>query len=345
MDIRTLATRASSFFEGSEELREPVPGLLLIRRPAPSPLEATLYEPAICLGLQGLKETTAGARVFRVEPGESMVVSHDLPVVSRITRAGPGEPYLALVLQLDVALLRGLHDQVYDEVREVGAGDGVGEEAEAHSVAVHETDPDLVDALGRYLAVAEDPVSARVLLPLVRKEVHFRLLRAPHGGMLRRLLRHDSHASSGARAIAHIRRDYQSTIVIPDLAKEVGMSPSTLHKHFKAVTSTTPLQYQKELRLLEARRLLLAGDHSVSTAAYEVGLREPEPVQPGVLPGSSGCLLGRSWRPRPTSDRRGAVVVAAEPAGLTTSRAGWARLPQEGPGNTPQSKASELYPV
>jgi AraC-like DNA-binding protein len=107
--------------------------------------------------------------------------------------------------------------------------------------------------------------------PLISKEIHYRLLMDPVGGMLRSLIRYDSHAALVSRAIAFIRRDFRSSIVIADLAREVGMSVSSFHRHFKAVTSLSPLQYQKELRLLEARRRLVAGAASVSTTAFDVG--------------------------------------------------------------------------
>jgi AraC-like DNA-binding protein len=135
----------------------------------------------------------------------------------------------------------------------------------------HRADPTLLDALRRYLELVDSPADAKVLGPLVSREIHYRLLVAPFGGMLRRLIRRDSNASAIARAIGHLRGDLCSPVVIPDLARRVGMSTSSFHKHFKAVTATTPLQYQKELRLLEARRLLTTGGASVTAVAYEVG--------------------------------------------------------------------------
>ena len=98
---------------------------------------------------------------------------------------------------------------------------------------------------------------------------------APHAGMLRALLRHDSHASNVARAIAKIRQDFRASMAVPELAREVGMSVSSFHKHFKEITSSTPLQYQKELRLIEARRLLMGGGQSVTTVAFDVGYGSP----------------------------------------------------------------------
>jgi AraC-like DNA-binding protein len=195
-----------------------------------------------------------------------LVVSHDLPIISRITKARPGKPYLALVLMIDVGMLRGLYEEI---------GPDLVEDTDPCSLAVHEADKKLIDSLGRYLALASDAVEARVMAPSILREIHFRLLMAPHGGMLRKLLRHDSHASNVARAIARIRRDFRQAIPIPELAREIGMSSSSFHKHFRNITATTPLQYQKELRLLEARRMLAAGEESVSGVAYDVGYESP----------------------------------------------------------------------
>jgi AraC-like DNA-binding protein len=164
-----------------------------------------------------------------------------------------------------VATIRKLYDEVVDLPLE---------SQEPRAAETHRADLGLLDALSRYLALADSATDAKVLGPLSAKEIHYRLLTAPFGGMLRCLIRHDSNASAIARAIATIRRDIRSPIAIPELARQVGMSVSAFHGHFKTITSTTPLQYQKELRLLEARRLLKGGA-SVTTAAYEVGYESP----------------------------------------------------------------------
>ena len=270
MTVAALAEQIATYWlrcEGEAELSaSPVPGLLLLRHPVPTPMTGTLYEPVVCLILQGMKEVVLGTMSVQLGPGHAMVVSHDLPVQSRITLARTDEPYLAVILTLDVPMLRGLHEEI---------GPVVAEGKNARSLAVYEADDRLLDALGRYLGLADDPVEMNVLAPLILREIHFRLLVAPDGGMLRRLLRPDSHASKIARAIFHLRRDFRDPISIPDLASSCGMSPSSFHKHFRGITATTPLQYQKRLRLLEARRLLSEGDHSVSSAAYEVGYESP----------------------------------------------------------------------
>lgn len=236
---------------------DPIDGLQILARSTPGALEASLYEPVLCLILRGAKQVAIAEQSLSFGPGECLLVSHDLPVTSRIIRA----PYLAVVFQVDVATVRALQHQVAADV----------DDESAQSAEVHRAEPELLDAIGRYLALADVPSDAAVLGPLVAKEIHYRLLTAPYGAMLRNLVRRDSHASAIARAIDHIRRGIRTPIVVPDLARKVGMSASSFHKHFKKITSTTPLQYQKELRLLEARRLLTTRGTSVTAAAYGVG--------------------------------------------------------------------------
>jgi AraC-like DNA-binding protein len=246
---------------GRQQAAQPIEGFQLLRWDTPSPMEAWLYEPVLCLILQGRKHVTIAGQTLTLGRGECLLVSHDLHVRSRITTV----PYLALVFKIDVALLRSLYDEV---------ADATNNRLPARAAEVHPATPELLDALGRYMALAASPADAKVLGPLIAREIHYRLLVAPCGGMLRSLIRHDSHASAVARAIGHLRGDVRSPIAIPDLARRVSMSPSSFHKHFKTITGTTPLQYHKELRLLEARRLLKEGS-SVAGAAYEVGYESP----------------------------------------------------------------------
>lgn len=241
---------------------QPMPSLRLIVRNSTTSFEATVYEPVLCLILQGRKRVSIGERTLSFGPGECLLISHDLPVRSRITRA----PYTALVLEVDIAIVRKLYDLLEDAVLE---------DDSTSAAQTHRADPWLLDALRRYLSLADSPGDAKVLGPLVAKEIHYRLLVAPFGGILRRLIHHDSIASAIARAIGHIRDDPRSPIAIPDIARRVGMGTSSFHKHFKTITSTTPLQYQKQLRLLEARRLLRMDGASVTTVAFAVGYESP----------------------------------------------------------------------
>jgi len=254
--------RAATFDPNNPTVVSLLPGLRLLGHPVRTEFEATLYEPIVCVILRGRKETTFGERTVDVRTGHCLLVSHDLPVVSRIVEA----PYLALLLDVNIGLLRSL----YDELGAVSL-----DTTEARALEAHDAPAPLLDALGRLAALADAPTDIKVLGPLLAKEVHYRLLTAPFGGMLRSLLRYDSSASVMASAIAEIRRRFREPLVVPELARQVGMSVSAFHRHFQAVTASSPLQYQKDLRLLEARRLLRQGAVSVSDAAYDVGYESP----------------------------------------------------------------------
>ena len=263
-----------------------VPGLAVLRHWSTMPIQATVYEPVMCLILQGRKETRSGSLHADFGPGESLIVSHDVPVMSRVTEA----PYLALLLTVDRGILVSLSRDIDHESVPRGP---------QTSLNVGRTEPPLLDALARYAALHGKPAEARAVGPLVLREIHYRLLVAPHGGLLRRLLSQDSNASHIARAIRMIREQYRDEIRMPALAKAMGMSDSAFHRHFKAVTGTTPLQYQKDLRLTEARRLISSARYSVSRAAVEVGYRSPSQFSReysrkfGVAPRSEmGVLTG-----------------------------------------------------
>ena len=243
-----------------------LPGLTLYRRTAVSDIEATIYDPVICLILQGSKVTSTEDQSVELRPGDALLVSHALPVTSRITRASRTEPYLALILSLDQTLVRGLYDQLADAPRPA---------APARPLTAGPADPAWLAPLTRYVELAADPRDARVLGPATLREIHYRLLLSPLGGMLRQLVVADSHASRVARAIHTLRSDFRARLSVPDLARTAGMSASSFHEHFKTVTGTTPLQYQKDLRLITARSLLTAQGQSVSETAFAVGYESP----------------------------------------------------------------------
>ncbi|MEN0065983.1 MAG: AraC family transcriptional regulator [Myxococcota bacterium] len=250
----------------STSYRELAAGLRVVRRTAPTTMEASVYEPIVCLILQGAKTTTVAGQSFTVRAGQSVIVSHPLPVGARITHASADAPFLSLVTPIDLSELRSLQHELDHPLRE---------SEPARPYAITPVDAPTLAVFERYAALAGAPDDVRVLVPLIRRELHYRLLKADNGGMLRALLHRDSHASAIANAIRVLRADFRQAFDVAGLAQSVGMSASSFYKHFKVVTSTTPLQYQKELRLTEARRLLLGGRHSVSTAAYEVGYESP----------------------------------------------------------------------
>lgn len=243
-----------------------LPTVTVLRRDATSDLDATIYDPVLCLILQGRKQTCIGSQAVTVGPGEALLVSHHLPVLSRVIEASVAVPYLAVIVTLDLALTRSLYDLVAD-VPLAASG--------ARSLTSCHPDPDLLAAIGRSLEIAEQPLDARVLGPSILREIHYRLLISPAGGMLRSLLKADSHASRVARTIQVLRRDFRLALSVPDLARVAGMSETAFHQHFKSVTGTTPLQYQKDLRLIAARSLLVDKAQSVSEAAFAVGYESP----------------------------------------------------------------------
>ncbi|HEY0255641.1 MAG TPA: AraC family transcriptional regulator [Kofleriaceae bacterium] len=257
MDLADLAALAARHIPSqtgtSMQYVTPAPHLGILRQHAPQAFEAAIYEPVLITVLEGRKQTILGTDAYPMGAGECLLVSHDLPVVARVTKA----PYLALLVSVQLDLLR----ELYTELALV--------EEQGHALSVQRCDAQLIDALGRYLALS--PRDLPVLGPLIVREIHYRLATASFGAMLRSLIRRDSHASTIARAIAQLRRTFRSPISVPELARSVGMSPSAFHKHFKAITASSPLQFQKHLRLLEARRLLRMGATSVATTAFDVG--------------------------------------------------------------------------
>lgn len=266
MNLSHLIELCSRYDDEKSGDNQKLPGLSVYRRTAISDIEAVIYEPVMCLILQGSKATSIGNQGVELRPGDALLVSHDLPVVSRITRASVQEPYLAVILSLDLGLVRSLYEQV-SEAPLSGA--------EARPLSAGPADPSWLAPLVRYFELMDDPLDARVLGPSVLREIHYRLLLSPIGNMLRRLLVADSHASRVARAIRRVRAEYRSPLSVTDLAKTAGMSASSFHEHFKSVTGTTPLQYQKDLRLIEARTLVVDRNRTVSEAAYAVGYESP----------------------------------------------------------------------
>jgi AraC-like DNA-binding protein len=267
LKLNEIANHATTYLDNiGSKPDTTLPNLFVMREEDVSALEAVVYNPVICLILQGAKETTIGRQSVKLQAGDALLVSHDLPVVSRITLAGPGIPYLALILSIDLGVIRSLYEQVGETVVEV---------PNARSLSAGPADPLWLEPLGRYLSLADKPLEAKVLGPAILREVHFRLLMSPIGGMLRNLLSVDSHASRVGKAILMIRANFREPIAVANLAKTAGMSPSSFHEHFKSVTGTTPRQFQKDLRMIAARELLQSGQNTVSAVGFELGYESP----------------------------------------------------------------------
>jgi len=237
-----------------------IPGIFTVRATQPSGLIHAISSPLACFVVQGDKAVTMGSTTFAFSAGDSLLISADVPTVSQITRASAAEPYLSFVVELDPALIAEL-------VGEMGTADG----ADDAPVRVEPTDAEVADAALRVMRLLERPASLPVLQGQLVRELHYWLLAGRHGSAIRRLGWPDSHARRVGRAVALLRAEFARRLPVERLAGEAGMSPSSFHEHFRAVTSLSPLQFQKQLRLIEARRLMTAEGAPASSAAFEVG--------------------------------------------------------------------------
>ena len=238
-------------------------GTHLLRHEVPTGQNATVYRPLLCLVLQGAKDVGTSAKTLTVRAGQSLIVSHALPVLSRITDAAPETPYIALVFPLDLDLFRSLSPAVLPS--------SDSRPSDPFSIHLCNSDEEIDDALLRYYSQCETDAARRLLAPITAREIHARLLMGPHGETLHKLLWHDSTASRIFQATRDIQSHLAKTIAVKDLARDVGMSSSAFFEHFKAVTGTSPLQYQKDLRLLRARETLQTSSAKVSEIAFGVG--------------------------------------------------------------------------
>lgn len=222
----------------------------------------SVIEPKLAVVAQGAKRSVVGDRIFEHEAGQAVVVTVDLPITSHVTKASPAEPFLTLGIPLQPVTIAQLL---------VDGGPGTATAHDGLGIAVGEIDDDLLDALVRLLRLMASPRDFRVLAPGVRREIHWRLLNGPYAGLVRQIGMADSQLTIVARAIAWIRQHYDQLMRVDDLAADVGMSVSSLNRHFRAVTAMSPLQYQKRLRLQEARLRLIAAPRDVGEIGHAVG--------------------------------------------------------------------------
>ncbi len=238
----------------------PVPGVVVLRETAPSLLQYAISKPLVALVLQGNKRVSMGERSYDFGAGESLLISNDVPTVSQITRASQAMPYYSLVVELDTALIAGLAGEI-----------GAVPLAVQEPVRVEPTEAEVADTALRLLRLLDRPRHLAVLGPALLRELHFWLLTGRHGGAIRALGVAGSHAQRIGRAVAILREKYAQPVRIETLADAAGMSVSAFHVHFRRITSLTPLQFQKQLRLIEARRRMLYEGVSISRAADAVG--------------------------------------------------------------------------
>lgn len=241
----------------------PVPGLRMMCVGTPRGELHSVYRPLVCLVLQGAKHMTVGREQRSFHAGQSVIVSADMPVVGRIAQASPVEPYLAVAVELQPALLG-----------ELAAHLGQARPAppsRMRTLFAEDTGAAVLECVTRLVRLLDRPEAIPLLQEGIARELHYWLLAGAHGQALRALSDPASHARRLGAAIALLRRDYRSKIRVEQLAAAASMSPTAFHKHFKQMTSLTPGQYQKRLRLVEARRLMLERGLTATGAAFEVG--------------------------------------------------------------------------
>ncbi len=256
--LETMCRRVIRHTDGiSRTTVVPRVGIGLSRHPS-TPM-ASVYEPMICLVLQGAKQVMIGDHLLRYDPACAFIASLELPVSGRIVEASAQKPYVAVSLTLDRDALAELLSCMPAVAPRATAG-----------FAVTPVTPDLLAAWGQLLALLDAPEDVPVLAPLREREVLYRVLQSPQGEMLRQIGRDDSRLSHVRRVIHWIQSHFDEPMRIEALADIAGMSVPSFHRHFKAATAMSPLQFQKKLRLQAARRLL-AINTEASRAAYSVG--------------------------------------------------------------------------
>lgn len=249
--------------QGFGIFQTPVPGMVIGRAAAQKLPDYAIYRPALGVVVEGAKQVWLGEQVLDYAEGEALLVSVSLLAKGVITRASAERPFLGISVELDVAVLREVAAML-DPVEEKTASANTG-------LSVHVLGPEIIDCLTRLARLLETPDSLSVLYPGLLRELSFWLLKGDTGAELRALVRPDGASSRIERALAILRRDFATAMRVEDLAAAAGMSLTSFHRHFKALTRVTPIQYQKQLRLVEARRILDAGADNVTGTAFAVG--------------------------------------------------------------------------
>lgn len=253
--------------EDGEKHETAIPHLSLFRRYEPTEPISSMYEPSICLITQGAKRVLLGEDTYVYDAHHFLLTSMNLPTVVQIIEASPQKPYLGLRLKLDLREVSQLMvDSNLPPPRTQQSGRGM---------AIGEITLPLVIAFQRLIDLLADQKDIPIIAPLIKREITYRLLVGDQGARLRQIASTGSQGNQIAQAVDWLKGNFAQPLRIDDLAKQVNMSTSTLHHHFRALTAMSPLQYQKWLRLNEARRLMLTENQDASTAAFKVGYESP----------------------------------------------------------------------
>jgi AraC-like DNA-binding protein len=262
-DLAHSVLRYTDQQSGKSPFATAIAGLTILRSDHPKPLSHMIIKPALCITLQGAKWTAFGERRFDYGAGQALVVGVEMPAVGQVTQASPDQPYLGLVIELDLGVMR--------EVIESLDSAPTALESVRHGVFVSDFEGPLADCAARAVRLLETPQAIALLYPAVMREICYWLLTGPHGGEVVKMALGSDRTRRLVGAIHALRDRYADPVRVDELASIAQLSPSAFHRQFKALTAMTPVQYQKQLRLFEARRLLASGETNVENAAFQVG--------------------------------------------------------------------------
>lgn len=246
-------------------LLEIFPGVYLARTGEPTNLMHTVYSPCFCVIARGSKTVNVGSETFTYDEGHYLIATMDLPTSSCVVEASKDDPYLSIRIDLDPTL-----------VAQVLIDSGIDATARSNATAMNVSaiDAELLDASLRLIKLLDTPADAEFMLPLLKRELIYRLLKGNQAARLTHLISNGENRRI-SRAIDSLRENFDQPIRIENIARELGMSVSGFHHHFKSVTAMSPLQFQKQIRLQEARRLMLGEDMDAATAGFRVGYEDP----------------------------------------------------------------------
>jgi AraC-like DNA-binding protein len=248
-------------------LETAIPGLTLMKYEAPTEPMSYMYEPSICLVAQGAKRVLLGDEEYVYDANHYLITSVGLPVVTNVTEASKEIPLLGLVMKLDLNVVAQLLVDSQAPLHRI--------QQSSRGIAASQASPQLFEAFVRLIDLLAEPSDIPILAPLLQKEILYRLLMGEQGKRLRQIVMAGSHGHQIARAIDWLKGNYTKPLRVDDLASQSGMSTSTFHHHFRNLTSMSPLQFQKTMRLHEARRLMLAEQQDAANAAFRVGYESP----------------------------------------------------------------------
>lgn len=265
--LDTLRTCIARWTEHGELLTTAVPGLSLFRREEPTEPINGMYEPSVCLVAQGAKRVLLGDDTYVYDANHYLITSVHLPTIVQIIEANPDKPYLGLRLKFDLREVSQLMvDSNLPQSRQQQSSRGM---------ATGEVTLQLVNAFIRLIDLLGDEQDIPILAPVIQREIIYRLLVGDQGERLRQIATAGSQSQQIAKAIGWMKNNFATAISMDDLASQANMSTSTFHHHFRSLTALSPLQYQKQLRLQEARRLMLAERMDAANAAFQVGYESP----------------------------------------------------------------------